>query len=89
MRINTVIFAIAALFASASMAETTDPDKSVEDLSKCTKIERFGPFGNHCGGCRQDWHFVPAISYVACNVEKECCRGHCCPNMMTIQEEAN
>ncbi|KFY85987.1 hypothetical protein V500_07982 [Pseudogymnoascus sp. VKM F-4518 (FW-2643)] len=89
MRINTVIFAIAALFASASVAETTDPDKSVEDLAKCTTIERFGPFGNHCGGCRQDWHFVPAISYVACNAEKECCGGHCCPNMMTIQEEAN
>ncbi|OBT66536.1 hypothetical protein VE03_03672 [Pseudogymnoascus sp. 23342-1-I1] len=72
MRITTVTLAIAALFASASVTantvpDKTVPDKTVVDLAKCTEIERYGPFGNHCGGCRQDWHFVAVNSYVACN----------------------
>ncbi|KFY23983.1 hypothetical protein V493_05520 [Pseudogymnoascus sp. VKM F-4281 (FW-2241)] len=94
MRINTAIFAVAALFVSASVAKNTVPDKTVPDktvvdLATCTAIDRYGSYGNRCGGCRLDWHFVAANTYVACNVEKECCRGHCCPNMMTIQEDSN
>lgn len=88
MRINTVIFAITALFASASVAETPVMDKTVVEPPACTPIERYGSYGNKCGGCRLDWHFV-AYDIVECNVEKECCRGQCCPNMMTIQEEGN
>lgn len=85
MQINTVLFAVAALFVSASVTENPVVDKTVVEPPKCTAIERYGSYGNRCGGCRQDWHFVDNSN--ECDLEHECCRGYCCPNMMTIQEQ--